>query len=169
MVQFIDSYNKRTPALRLQNHDPSVRDGLLIEGVDYSGGLVLSIYGNGNIVANDIISLGNINGVNINAMKFNITCDKNAKENFSSINPLEILDNLARMPIQSWKYKGDSTSVRHIGPTVQDFQAAFGLNGDDDVHISSVDLHGIALAAIQGLNEKIANLETRLSALESKG
>jgi hypothetical protein len=112
-----------------------------------------------------------------------VTSDKNAKENFSNVNTLEILDNLASMPILSWNYKEDPSSKRHIGPTAQDFQATFGLNGDDGINISSTDLHGVALAAIQGLNEKnerlvtenaqlhanLANLEARLSALESKG
>jgi hypothetical protein len=38
-------------------------------------------------------------------------------------------------------------------PTSQDLQSAFALNGDDDVHISVVDAQGVALAAVQGLNE----------------
>ncbi len=54
-----------------------------------------------------------------------------------------------------WNYKDDSTSKKHIGPVAQDFQAAFGLNGDDDKHISVVDEGGVAIAAIQGLNEKV--------------
>lgn len=72
--------------------------------------------------------------------------------------------------------------MRHIGPTAQDFHAVFEVNGDDNIHISSVDAQGVALAAIQGLNEKneklkaenaqlhtnLVNLEARLSALESK-
>ncbi|RME90510.1 MAG: hypothetical protein D6766_13150, partial [Verrucomicrobia bacterium] len=40
----------------------------------------------------------------------------------------------------------------------QDFHAAFGL-GTDDRHIATVDADGVALAAIQGLNQK---LETRM-------
>jgi len=31
-----------------------------------------------------------------------------------------------------------------FGPTSQDFQVAFELNGDDEIHISSVDAQGIA-------------------------
>ncbi|MDR4442205.1 tail fiber domain-containing protein [Bacillus cereus] len=109
-----------------------------------------------------------------------LTSDKNAKENFSHVNILEILDNLATLPIQSWNYKDTPSSERHIGPTAQDFHATFGLNGDDNMRISSVDLQGVALAAIQGLNEKLKaenaelhakldNLEARLSVLEYKG
>jgi hypothetical protein len=37
----------------------------------------------------------------------------------------------------------------------QDFHTAFGLNGPDDKHISVLDEGGVALAAIQGLNEKL--------------
>ena len=44
--------------------------------------------------------------------------------------------------------------MRHLGPTAQDFRAAFGL-GHNDTTISSVDAPGVALAAIQGLNAKL--------------
>jgi predicted nuclease with TOPRIM domain len=45
-----------------------------------------------------------------------------------------------------------------------DFQAAFAL-GSDDKHISTVDEGGVALAAIQGLNQK---LEERLQQKETE-
>ncbi len=41
-----------------------------------------------------------------------------------------------------------------MGPTAQDFRAAFGL-GEDETTISVVDEQGVALAAIQGLNQKL--------------
>ena len=108
-----------------------------------------------------------------------LTCDRNAKTNPTSVDARQILEKLAHLPIQNWNYRTDPASVRHIGPTSQDFQATFGLNGDDNVHISAVDAQGIALAAIKGLNEKLqaennqlrtnlASLEVRLTALESK-
>ena len=37
----------------------------------------------------------------------------------------------------------------------EDFHQAFGLNGADDKHIATVDEEGVALAAIQGLNQKL--------------
>jgi hypothetical protein len=53
----------------------------------------------------------------------------------------------------------------------QDFHAAFGL-GPDDKHISSVDADGVALAAIQGLNEKVdvrsERSEVRMQKLEAE-
>lgn len=146
--------------------------------------LIVNQWGTGNIIIGrdnrnaEVFRVLNNGDVQVRGVT--LASDKNSKENFSSVNTIEILDNLSSMPIQSWNYTEDSSSVRHIGPTAQDFQATFGLNGDDDIHISSIDLQGVALAAIQGLNEKLkaenaqlhaslANLEARLSALEAKG
>ena len=105
--------------------------------------------------------------------------DKNKKEAFEAINPEDILAKVLEMPVSSWRFKTESERVRHIGPTAQDFEAAFSL-GNDDRYINSGDADGVALAAIQGLNEKlerkdatiavqdqrIAELEARLAALE---
>ena len=53
-----------------------------------------------------------------------------------------------------WNYKTQDRAVRHIGPTAQDFKAAFDV-GESDTGISSVDADGVALAAIKGLNQKL--------------
>ena len=82
--------------------------------------------------------------------------DHNAKANFAPISSRELLDRLSALPIQTWKYKSQNDSVRHIGPTAQDFAAAFNV-GEDDRHIATVDEGGVALAAIQGLNQKLAD------------
>src|SRR6185503_11390925 len=80
--------------------------------------------------------------------------DRNAKENFTAANARAILDKVAALPLASWNYKAQGAGVRHFGPTAQDFHAAFGL-GTDDKHIATVDADGVALAAIQGLNQKV--------------
>lgn len=94
-----------------------------------------------------------------------LTSDRNAKENFTPLNPQTVLAKVASMPVTEWNYKTDDAAQKHIGPMAQDFQAAFGLNGGDDKHISVVDESGVALAAIQGLNEK---LETENSELKQE-
>ena len=66
-----------------------------------------------------------------------------------------VLAKVAALPLTQWNYRTDKSAVQHIGPMAQDFQAAFGLDGADDKHISVVDEGGVALAAIQGLNEKL--------------
>ena len=53
---------------------------------------------------------------------------------------------------------------RNLGPTAQDFHAAFGFGFNDKV-IASGNLHGVALAAIQGLNAKV---EDRLAAKDAE-
>jgi hypothetical protein len=45
----------------------------------------------------------------------------------------------------------------------QDFHAAFGV-GPDDKHIATVDADGVALAAIQGLNQKVESENATLRA-----
>jgi hypothetical protein len=72
---------------------------------------------------------------------------------------------VAALPLQSWRYTNEVTSVRHLGPTAQDFKAAFGL-GTDDKSIGMVDADGVALAAIQGLNQKVEEKEARIRELE---
>jgi hypothetical protein len=84
-----------------------------------------------------------------------LTSDRNAKTNFSSLNTRTLLAQVAALPISEWNYKDDSSETRHIGPMAQDFHAAFGLNGADEKHISSVDEGGVALATIQALNLKL--------------
>jgi uncharacterized protein YceH (UPF0502 family) len=49
----------------------------------------------------------------------------------------------------------------------QDFHAAFGL-GADDKHIATVDADGVALAAIQGLNEKVEANRQRSESREQR-
>jgi hypothetical protein len=92
-------------------------------------------------------------GGEITSTAVNITSDRNAKEAFTPVNAREVLDKVSRLPITEWQYKTQA-GARHLGPMAQDFHAAFDL-GRDDRHITTVDEDGVALAAIQGLNEKL--------------
>lgn len=97
-----------------------------------------------------------------------LTSDRNAKENFQPVDPRTVLDKVAALPVSEWNYKADSRGVQHIGPMAQDFQTAFRLDGPDDKHISVVDESGVALAAIQGLNQKLQEELNRQSAENAK-
>jgi hypothetical protein len=92
--------------------------------------------------------------------------DRNAKNDFAAINPREILEKVAGIPITEWRYKAVGNGEKHLGPMAQDFHAAFGLNGDDDKHISTVDEGGVALAAIQGLNQKLDEKDAEIKDLK---
>jgi len=94
--------------------------------------------------------------------------DRNAKENFKSVDTRKVLAKVASLPVTEWNYKTDSKDVQHIGPMAQDFYAAFGLNGTDDKHISVVDEGGVALAAIQGLNQKLNEKDAEIETLKEK-
>jgi len=83
----------------------------------------------------------------------NNTSDRNAKENFKVVDCQDVLAKVANLPITTWNYKSER-GLRHLGPVAQDFHAAFGL-GIDEKHIATVDEEGVALAAIQGLNQKL--------------
>lgn len=99
--------------------------------------------------------------------------DRDFKENFTAVDPGDILERVVTLPISMWNYKSQEAAIRHIGPMAQDFHAAFGI-GEDDRHISTVDADGVALAAVQGLyrlvqerDAEIVELNARLSTLES--
>jgi hypothetical protein len=89
--------------------------------------------------------------------------DRNAKENLQQVDTVQILEKVSTLPLTTWNYKSQITSMRHIGPTAQDFHAAFGV-GDSDKTITTVDADGVALAAIQGLNGKV---EVRMKKAET--
>jgi hypothetical protein len=93
--------------------------------------------------------------------------DRNSKEAFSAINPRAVLEKVSALPITEWKYKVEAAGTQHIGPMAQDFHAAFGLNGPDDKHIATVDEEGVALAAIQGLNQKLEETRADNAALRA--
>jgi hypothetical protein len=103
--------------------------------------------------------------------------DRALKEDFAAVDPVAVLEKVTRLPISEWNYKG--YPQRHIGAMAQDFHEAFPLN-ESTTTLNDADLHGVALAAIQGLNHKveeqakaieakdarIADLEQRLSRIE---
>ncbi len=128
-------------------------DGTLNAG---GGTFLMHLDGNGNL-----FTAGTVNPPS----------DRNAKENFTPVDARAVLAKVAALPITGWNYKADS-ATRHVGPMAQDFHAAFGL-GTDERHIATVDADGVALAAIQGLNQKVEeqraeNAELKLELSEIK-
>ena len=93
--------------------------------------------------------------------------DRNAKADFKQVNGTQVLERLATIPIGTWSYKGQPTSVQHIGPVAQDFYTAFGL-GEDNRYISSVDADGVAMAAIQGLYQMTQVKEAQINTLQAE-
>jgi hypothetical protein len=101
------------------------------------------------------------------------TSDRNAKENFVEADGRDILRRLVAMPLYSWTFKGGDPGVRSLGPTAQDFRAAFAL-GNSETTIAQLNVSGVALAAIKGLHELVRERDAvidaqqrRLDALEA--
>ena len=92
--------------------------------------------------------------------------DRNSKNNFAPINPQMVLAQVASLPLTTWSYK-TQTGVRHVGPMAQDFYAAFQV-GEDDRHISELDESGVALAAIQALNQKLDDKSSEIQQLKQQ-
>ncbi|HZR19529.1 MAG TPA: tail fiber domain-containing protein [Verrucomicrobiae bacterium] len=117
-----------------------------------SGGSQLSLqwFSTGNVSVRGTLSQGS---------------DRNIKTDFMPVSNRDVLERVCALPVQTWRYKSEPEGVRHLGPISQDFYGSFGL-GEDDRHITTVDESGVALAAIQGLNEVLKEKDSRIGALE---
>ena len=87
------------------------------------------------------------------------------KQNFALVDAQNILEKLSEMPVGQYNLASQDPSIQHMGPTAQDFHAAFGL-GESDTLINSLDSDGVALAAIQGLYQELLDRDARIAALE---
>ena len=138
------------------------------------GGMVIEAAG--GFGTQPIFTLDNLGNLTITGALTD-TSDMNRKEGISDVDPKEILEKLAAIPVKYWRYKGDE--VMHMGPMAQDFYRSFQV-GQGETTISKPDADGVALASIQALyhqsvakdkeiddlKEANTNLEKRLEALE---
>jgi hypothetical protein len=167
-----------TSKVPLQQHDLEIK-------TDASARFRGNLFADGSLGCNgymwtnsDMACSGNFTAKNVYAASVfagNLVyaSDRNLKEKFTAADSRAILKRVAGLQITSWNFKGDA-ATRHIGPMAQDFYAAFNV-GTDEKHIGVVDEGGVALAAIQGLNQaveekdaKIKDLEGRLTKMEAK-
>jgi hypothetical protein len=88
------------------------------------------------------------------------------KTGIVAADPRATLRAVSALPLSHWSYTADS-GVRHVGPMAEDFYRAFGLGGDDK-HIAPSDQSGVALLAIQGLDQVVAEKDRRISDLEGR-
>jgi hypothetical protein len=93
--------------------------------------------------------------------------DSTKKTSFQDIDGDSLLAKLASMPVRTWRYRDEDSTVRHMGPTAQEFRAAFSL-GDSDKAIATVDADGVSLAAIRALVRRTQQLTDQNEALEER-
>ena len=121
----------------------------LSTGVTIQSGASVSNWGQSNaVISSSTGAMLTTGGVWQNASS------RDLKDNFKAVDTRNILQKVLDLPIQTWNYKSEGTDFRHIGPVSQDFFNTFRL-GTDEKSIGTVDADGVALAAIQGLNEKL--------------
>ena len=85
------------------------------------------------------------------------------KENFELVDVESVLATLQTLAVTTWSYKGET--VRHMGPTAQDFYAAFGL-GESEERLAPLDVNGVVLAALQAYASHVESQGSHLTALE---
>jgi hypothetical protein len=89
--------------------------------------------------------------------------DRAAKQDLVAVDGADVLDRLATLPLYTWRYKTEVSGATHLGPTAQDFRAAFGL-GDSERSITTVDADGVMLASLQALQQRLAARQAMIDA-----
>ncbi len=101
----------------------------------------------------------------VNATNVAFPSSRELKTDFQALDVQDVLARVAGLEMTSWRFT-EGPAVRHIGPVAEDFHAAFPLAATDKL-ISAIDIGGVALAAIQGLSQKLAMVEAEKVALQS--
>ena len=91
--------------------------------------------------------------------------DRAAKRDIVLADSRGVLAKVMEMPVYTWRYITELSGALHMGPTAQDFRAAFGL-GDSDKTITTIDEGGVALAAIKGLKQEVDARDAEIAALK---
>ncbi len=99
--------------------------------------------------------------------------DQNRKENIRLLNDEEVLEKLVSVSFSSWNYKGvDPRQDRHYGIMAQEFYRLFGHDGfgniGNDTLVNPIDMMGIAMSAIKGLNTKMTYDRKLIDQLENQ-
>lgn len=88
-----------------------------------------------------------------------------AKENFTEMNPREVLEMAVGLEVSEWNYKNQK--ARHIGPMAEDFHGLFDV-GQNGRGLAPRDLAGVNLLALQGLNEVVEEKNQEIDRLTAE-
>ena len=77
------------------------------------------------------------------------------------IDEAEVLTNLERLPVESWRYIPmiGFGGEKHLGPYAEDFKEMFGVG--DGVTINYLDAIGVLMASVKALSTKVRELEMK--------
>ncbi len=97
--------------------------------------------------------------------------DSTRKERFLPIDGPELLRKISGMKLTTWNYKGQRDR-RHYGPMAQEFNALFGQDAlgpiGCDTLITTQDIEGLTLSAVQALVRENENLKTELADVKTR-
>jgi hypothetical protein len=111
-------------------------------------------------------SLGTNGNLTIGGTQYLTGSSRDLKENFVPVDGRTILQRVVDMPLTEWNAKTDPDQ-RHIGPVAEDWWATFQF-GPDDKHVSPTDIGGVALAAIKGLHQVVAEKDLAITRLQQQ-
>jgi hypothetical protein len=99
--------------------------------------------------------------------------DKNKKTVVEKIDPIIVLNKIAKLPVNRYFFKTEDERITHIGTFAQDFWKQFECGGNREIindksptspdkMLAISDVAGVCLAGIQGLILEIAQLKKEL-------
>jgi hypothetical protein len=133
-----------------------------------------AIGANAGVDASNKIRLGNGDVTVIEGqVPFTFSSDQTKKENFRPVDGEEVLSKLRGLNLTSWNYIGhDPKQFRHYGPMGQEFFAAFGHDGIGTIGtprtITSADIAGILMSAVQALERRSAEQRAAIETLRAE-
>ncbi len=113
-------------------------------------------------------------GVKINPSgnSWSTISDSTKKEKFIHANTQKVLESIKQIPVGTWNYKDQESTIRHWGIMAQDFYAHFGKDQygtiGNDTTIATSDFDGLSFAAIKGLEERTRELVLKNELLEKQ-
>ncbi len=117
------------------------------------GGTVVAITSRNNADGTTMVVAGSVS-----ATSYITTSTRDAKTDGKKVDAQAILEKVANLDIEQWRFKDEAEGIAHVGPYAEDFKAAFGL-GHTDKGIELQDASGVALVAIQALYQELQQLK----------
>ena len=87
------------------------------------------------------------------------------KENFTQLNPDDLLNKINQLDITRWNFKSEGKKITHIGPVAEDFYHLFK-TGDAEDHLATIDTAGVSLAGVKALSGKVKSQQKQIEVLK---
>jgi hypothetical protein len=90
----------------------------------------------------------------------------NKMDNVETVNHL--LAKIARVNITQWSYATEAKSIKHIGPTAENFNDVFKTNDESSTTLSASDMAGVAILGVKELAELVKQLQQENTLLKER-